>query len=593
MRKTGVCLAGLFLVLASAGSVSAGLVAHWKLDETTGTVVSDSSGNGYDGTLVGDATWVAGMFDGALEVDGSSGHVNLGKPTGWPAGKAARSLCGWGRANTVSSGYCWLVAYGSAATGQAMFIGMYNAALVGGGYNSDDVTVENTWTVGEWCHAALTYDGSTAKVYANGVLVGSASKNWNLTLNAAYLGEQVNSAGEYWNGAIDDVRLYNRRLTEDQVAIVYAGGTPDFTKAVCVSPADGTVGVSTALLQWATGEGAATHTVYFGTTSDLTEDNRVASATKNLFYFHAAGLVGGATYYWRVDEVDASGTIHTGDVWTFVAQAEAAYYPTPADGANNAQLTSPLTWYAGKGALKHHLYFGGDAGAVAAGTADVDQGLFDAAATTFDPGTLDALTTYYWRVDENKAGNAVLAGPVWSFSTVLPVEDFESYNDDDNRIFDSWLDGYANGTGATVGNWESPFAELTIVHDVNQAMPLDYNNVDEPYYSEAEFEFDTAQDWTVDDASTLILYVRGKMGNAVVPLYVGITDSSNKTALVTHPDGAIATRTKWVEWQIPLADFANVSKTRVKKLFIGLGDSENPSEGGKGRMYIDTICLAK
>jgi len=568
------------------------LVGYWNFDGN----VNDSTGKNSGVFIGGEPSYVAGNVGQAISFDGVDDYVRISSA----ANPSAYSIAVWVRPSlTDAAGIVTRTDAAGPTTDWSHQLRIQNGVFhhylwVGSERNVPGTTVVSPDT---WYHVVIVaMNNGPMQLYVNGEedaeSIGTAGTLW-AGGDRIHAGSNSGPGMGWFKGLADDLYICNRELTAVQVSDLFNGTTPTFAKAENPNPASGAIGVTTGLLQWTKGEGAAKHDVYLGISPDLTEADRVVSGTKNVFYYHGAGLVAGATYYWRVDEVDASGTIHTGDVWTFVAQAEAAYYPTPADGANNAQLTSPLTWYAGKGALKHHLYFGGDAGAVAAGTADVDQGLFDAAATTFDPGTLDALTTYYWRVDENKAGNAVLAGPVWSFSTVLPVEDFESYNDDDKRIFDSWLDGYANGTGATVGNWESPFAELTIVHDVNQAMPLDYNNVDEPYYSEAEHEFDTAQDWTVDDASTLILYVRGKMGNAVVPLYVGITDSSNKTALVTHPDGAIATRTKWVEWQIPLADFANVSKTRVKKLFIGLGDSENPSEGGKGRMYIDSIGLAK
>jgi hypothetical protein len=594
------CIGAVLYVGRFTGLATASQPAVYYSFDTLGTTVEDLSGNGNNGTINGAvALDDAGYLGKCFAFNGSDSYVLLNRViqdsfgiTAWiktdvagPAGTHAYEGSGLFWSDVAGGANDFVV--GVLGTKLSLFAGNPDTSVTS---NEDVVT-------SEWMHIAAVRNttAKTLNVYVNGAFDNKVSHSNTSALNAnPQLAIGANTLdSRYYSGLIDEVRLYSRVLTDSQVATLYVGETPDFGKAESPNPADGLVGLSTALLQWTKGDGAVQHDVYLGDDPDLTEADRVASGSKNVFYYHVAGLVAGATYYWRVDEIEANGTIHTGDVWTFVAQADAAYYPTPADAANNAQLTSSLTWYAGKGALKHHLYFGGDADAVAGGTAEVDQGLFDAAATTFDPGTLDALTTYYWRVDENKAGNVVLAGPVWSFSTVLPVEDFESYNDDDNRIFDSWLDGYVNGTGATVGNWNSPFAELTIVHDVNQAMPLDYNNVDSPYYSEAEYEFDTAQDWTADDASTLVLYVRGKMGNAAVPLYVGITDSSNKTALVTHPDGAIATRTKWVEWQIPLADFANVSKTRVKKLFIGLGDSENPTAGGKGRMYIDTICLAK
>ena len=64
-----------------------------------------------------------------------------------------------------------------------------------------------------------------------------------------------------------------------------------------------------------------------------------------------------------------------------------------------------------------------------------------------------------------------------------------------------------------------PFAEQKIVHGGKQSMPLDYNNVKSPFYSEAEREFAPAQDWTADGVDTLVLYVRGQRINKAAPLY--------------------------------------------------------------------------
>ena len=106
----------------------------------------------------------------------------------------------------------------------------------------------------------------------------------------------------------------------------------------------------------------------------------------------------------------------------------------------------------------------------------------------------------------------VWAGDVWSFSTAesFVVDDFESYDDDDNRIYDTWIDGLTNGnTGSTVGYVQAPFAERTILHGGKQSMPLDYNNTASPFYSEAERSWDSPQDWTANGADTLTLYFRG------------------------------------------------------------------------------------
>jgi len=217
MGKRPICLISLWFVLSSAVSVRADLIAHWKLDDGTGTTAHDSAGKGYDGTLMGGPEWIAGTDGGALSFNGAGDYVDFGNPADWPAGKAPRTLCGWGMTDTVAAGYRWMAAYGSANTGQAMFIGMNGRALVAGGYGGDDVVVDSTWEVGEWFHVGLTYDGTNAKAYVNGREVGSLAKNWNLVLSRAHLGRQVNDAAEFWDGAVDDVRLYDRVLTAAEI----------------------------------------------------------------------------------------------------------------------------------------------------------------------------------------------------------------------------------------------------------------------------------------------------------------------------------------------------------------------------------------
>ena len=91
------------------------------------------------------------------------------------------------------------------------------------------------------------------------------------------------------------------------------------------------------------------------------------------------------------------------------------------------------------------------------------------------------------------------------------MDDFESYNDDDNRIYDTWIDGYTDGkSGSIVGNMDAPFAEQTILHGGKQSMPFEYNNVKAPYYSEASRTFEATQNWTTNGADTVSLYFRGR-----------------------------------------------------------------------------------
>ncbi len=286
------------------------------------------------------------------------------------------------------------------------------------------------------------------------------------------------------------------------------------TKASAPDPADGAMGVAAPLLRWTVGSTALFHDVYLGLTPELGPENLVGPRHPANVFYYMGGLQPGTTYYWRVDEIDKDGvTIYPGDVWSFTTQALTAYRPDPADGATLVPAAPVLTWLAGQGAVQHHVYFSDDRDAVSQAAASADKGLVPLADAVFTPGELQEATTYFWRVDEVLLGGAVKEGPVWSFTTWVMVDDFESYNDEEGqgtRIYETWIDGWVNNNGATVGYTEPPFAEQTIVHGGLQSMPLDYNNVVAPFYSEAEREFSPAEDWTAGGTDALVLYVRGR-----------------------------------------------------------------------------------
>jgi hypothetical protein len=278
--------------------------------------------------------------------------------------------------------------------------------------------------------------------------------------------------------------------------------------------------------------------------------------------------------------------------------------PYPANTAADTPQSLVLHWQPGEEATGHDVYFGDDAAAVAnadtttAGIYQVRQAKDE---TTFDPGELEWNKSYYLRVDEvnEESADGPQVGCVWSFTTAdfLVVDDFESYTDDEgSRIYQAWKDGYADGSsGSTVGNLDPPFAEQTVVHGGGQSMPFDYNNVNSPYFSEASLEFSPAQDWTINGVDTLVLYLRGKADNAVAPLYVILESSNGKTAKVTHPDNAIVQATTWTPWEIPLSQFASagVTATKIRKIYLGVGDPDHPAPGGHGVLFLDDIRVVK
>jgi hypothetical protein len=584
-------------------------------------------------------------------------------------------------------------------------------------------------------------------------------------------------------------------LTILAIVLGLCGASWGQKKATNPNPADGAATVAMPLFRWTAGSTAMLHDVYIGKTPELGAADLVGPRQPLAMFYYTAGLEPGVTYYWRVDEIEKDGvTVITGDVWTFMTQALTAYKPDPADGATVVSPTTTLTWLAGQNATQHHVYFSDSRDAVEQAAAGADKGVQALDENTFVPGTLQEATMYYWRVDE-VVGGADKAGPVWTFTTWTTVDDFEGYTDDEgNRIYEMWIDGWTNNTGSTVGYATAPFAEQTIIHGGAQSMPLDYNNLVAPFYSEAEKDFSPAQDWTAGGTDALVLFIQGKgvdfdiqkagttpvidgkaedvwanatilpvtrtidgpdptgpldasaqfrelyddtylyvfvdindsslrndsssaylddsvevyfdgsnakgqapltgtnrqytfgwtatdiqgtntditgisfaqvntptgwsieirmpwqsllggaapvgkligvdcfynddddgqdtrerqlawhsttgadwqipasWGTALVApagpvgtdlVYVALQDSANKTAVVTNPDAGLLKATAWVEWKIPLSDFAGVNVTKVKKMTIGVGDPANPVAGRTGKLYIDDISLVK
>jgi len=246
--------------------------------------------------------------------------------------------------------------------------------------------------------------------------------------------------------------------------------------------------------------------------------------------------------------------------------------PQPADGATDVSVDSALTWRAGRDAASHEVHFGTDAEALAlAGTVSVN---------TYAPDELNLGTTYYWQINEIQDTES-WQGPVWSFATqeYLVVDDFESYNDDidaGTTIFDTWLDGWVNETGSTVGYLNAPFAEQGTVHSGRQSMPLAYDNTSVAV-SEADLEL--SANWSLYGVKSLSLYFYGAAGNTG-QLYVKI----NGTKVAYDGPAINLARPSWQLWSIDLSQVGNVSN--VRSLTIGVEGS-----GAKGLLLIDDIRL--
>jgi hypothetical protein len=105
----------------------------------------------------------------------------------------------------------------------------------------------------------------------------------------------------------------------------------------------------------------------------------------------------------------------------------------------------------------------------------------------------------------------------------------------------------------------------------------------------------TGGDWQTPSSWGTALIAPAQVAGGADLLYVALQDSKNQTGIVVNPDPGIISVKQWVGWAIPFSDFANkgVNLAAVRKMYIGVGDPDNPAKGSVGSLFIDDIYLTK
>jgi len=429
MFKKLTCLITFILVLGLNGSTLAELVMYWPLDEGSGTTAVDVTGNGNDGTINGTANWVAGMNNLALDLDGSSTSIEVGDEIV----RGTWTLAMWIRPRDLpyTSGY-YAVWHNNGWGGGVLHLHLRNTtSLLNADFNTGpDVTSTTVLQEDEWYHAVVTVtdEGTSAStMYINGVLEGEGSGGSGGDFLGPGMFGNWSGGARYYNGLMDDIRVYDHVLSEAEVLVAMEGKVWPYASGP--TPEDGAIYSDTWVsISWKPGGLAVSHDVYIGDNFDdvneATRDSAVFRGNQGLdleFYIagfppyaYPDGLVNGTTYYWRIDEVNEAdpNSPWKGEVWSFMVPPKTAYDPIPADGAKFIDVDgTTLSWTAGFGSKLRYVYFGDDYDTVAnAASAPLT------AFTTYSPGPLEIGKTYYWRVDESDGTNT-FTGDVWSFTT--------------------------------------------------------------------------------------------------------------------------------------------------------------------------------
>jgi fibronectin type 3 domain-containing protein len=205
---------------AAAPPPGTGLVLAYSFNAGSGTTVSDASGNGNTGTING-ATWsTQGRFGGALSFNGLNNTVVIPSSASLNV-SAAMTLEAWIMPTAAQSGWRTVMQ----REVDAYFLNASNdsGALfpAGGGTIGGPVSWVSGGTpspVNAWTHLALTYDGTTLRLYVNGTLAAGQNVSGAIQTNsnALRIGGNV-PYGEFFQGLIDEVRVYNRALSQSEV----------------------------------------------------------------------------------------------------------------------------------------------------------------------------------------------------------------------------------------------------------------------------------------------------------------------------------------------------------------------------------------
>ncbi len=249
------------LTLLAPGSVS-GTVVSYAFDEATGTTTADASGNGVTGQLQG-ATWTtAGKYGKAVSFNGSSSYIDLGNPASL-RGAGSMTWSAWVYATGIPPDDGQIVALSDDSTGWQLKttpdtgVRTFGVGVSGSSGSHTQRYSSATVALNTWYHVAGVYNAAaqTLDIYVNGVLSNGTLKG---TVPASTVVPAVNanvgrrSGGFYFNGVIDNVRIYNRALSASEIqtdmatAVGASAAPPATVSSLQCSPASLSSGAASA-----------------------------------------------------------------------------------------------------------------------------------------------------------------------------------------------------------------------------------------------------------------------------------------------------------------------------------------------------------
>ena len=289
-----------------------GLVAAYGFDEGVGSSVADASGSGNGGTISG-ASWTTGRFGGALSFNGTNNWVTV--PDANSLDLTRFTISAWVKPASTQSGWRTValkektngLAYALYANGVSPSA---PAVWIDAGSEVGTGTGASALPAGVWSYVTGTYDGSALRLYVDGVLKATRNTTGTIAATTGPLRIGGNAVWTEWfNGALDEIRIYNRALSAAEINT--DRNTPirqDTDPPSAPTGLTAAGGLGTVALSWnpvTDSSGISGYGVHRSTTSGFTPST--ATFVRSVSATSMTDTVTPGTYYYRVIAHDGAG----------------------------------------------------------------------------------------------------------------------------------------------------------------------------------------------------------------------------------------------------------------------------------------------
>jgi parallel beta-helix repeat protein len=220
------------------------MIGYWKLDEGSGTTASDSVDNN-PGVLVNGPVWTVGKVGNALSFDGIDDIVNVSDSGLWDFGTGAFTIDAWintrdktktmrivsaGHGGTDYGSNLWTLGFGQNPGWGPETVITYAVKSGGGFFDFFSNSLTDSYNNNDWAYIAVVKSGTSIAFYFNGNNVGGSdilyfpsNAKSHLTIGARQ-SDTPEDYTEFFDGLIDEVAVYNRTLSADEIQQHYQDG---------------------------------------------------------------------------------------------------------------------------------------------------------------------------------------------------------------------------------------------------------------------------------------------------------------------------------------------------------------------------------